>query len=101
LTIQLVQGGDIKTFEQFKAITMAEGFDEVLTREWQANHETPVHEHPFEAFGLIVEGEFWLTMNGKSTHLHQGDTFRVARNMPHQEKYGPNGASLWIARMNQ
>ena len=39
----------MKTFEQFKAVTMAEGFDEVLTREWGANHETPVHEHPFEA----------------------------------------------------
>jgi len=40
-------------------------------------------------------------MDGKATHLHQGDTFRVARYMPHQEKYGPHGASLWIARMNQ
>ena len=91
----------MKTFEQFKAATMAEGFDEVLTCEWEANHETPVHEHPFEAFGFIVKGEFWLTMDGNATHLHQGDTFRVPRYMPHQEKYGPQGASLWIARMNQ
>ena len=29
----------MKTFEQFKAATMAEGFDEVLTREWEANYE--------------------------------------------------------------
>jgi quercetin dioxygenase-like cupin family protein len=91
----------METFEQFNAITMAEGFDEVLTREWEANHETAVHEHPFEAFGRIVRGEFWLTIDGKSTLLKQGDTFRVARHKPHQEKYGPDGASLWIARMNQ
>jgi len=88
------------TFEQFKLAKTAEGFDEVLTREWEANHETPVHEHPFEAFGYIVRGEFWLTLDGKTTHLQQGDTFKVARNMPHQEKYGPHGTSLWIARMN-
>lgn len=88
------------TFEQFKLAKTAEGFDEVLAREWEANHETPVHEHPFEAFGYIVRGEFWLTLDGKTTHLQQGDTFKVARHMPHQEKYGPHGTSLWIARMN-
>jgi quercetin dioxygenase-like cupin family protein len=88
------------TFEQFKLAKTAEGFDEVLTREWEANHETPVHEHPFEAFGYIVKGEFWLTLDGKTTHLQQGDTFKVARHMPHHEKYGPHGTSLWIARMN-
>ena len=88
------------TFEQFKLAKTAEGFDEVLTREWEANHETPVHEHPFEAFGYIVKGEFWLTMDGKIKHLQQGDTFKVARHMPHQEKYGPQATSLWIARMN-
>ena len=87
-------------FEQFKLTKMAEGFDEVLTREWGANHETPSHQHPFEAFGYIVKGEFWLTLDGKTTHLQQGDTFKVARHMPHQEKYGPHGTSLWIARMN-
>ncbi len=91
----------MKTFEQFKAAALAEGFDEVLTREWGANHETLVHEHSFEAFGFIVKGEFWLTMDENVTHLHQGDTFRVARCRPHQEKYGPDGASLWIAIMNQ
>ena len=88
------------TFEQFKLAKTAEGFDEVLAREWEANHETPVHEHPFEAFGYIVKGEFWLTLDGKTTHLQEGDTFKVARHMPHQEKYGPHGTSLWIARMN-
>lgn len=91
----------MKTFEQFKAVTMAEGFDEFLIREWEANHETPVHEHAFEAFGFIVKGDFCLTLDGKVTQLYQGDTFRVARHMPHQEKYGPHGAHLWIARMNQ
>jgi hypothetical protein len=40
-------------------------------------------------------------MDGNPIHLHQGDTFRVPRYKPHQEKYGPQGASLWIARMNQ
>ena len=74
----------MKTFEQFKAATMAEGFDEVLAREWEANHETPLHEHPFEVFGFIVKGEIWLTMDGNPIHLHQGDTFRVPRYMPHQ-----------------
>ena len=54
------------SFEQFKLAKTAEGFDEVLTREWEANHETPVHEHPFEAFGYIVKGEFWLTLDGKT-----------------------------------
>ena len=53
----------MKTFEQFKAATMAEGFDEVLTREWEANHETPVHEHPV----------WWLTHESNTQAMHLYD----------------------------
>lgn len=29
-----------------------------------------------------------------------GATFKVPRNKPHEEKYGPAGATSWAAHMN-
>jgi quercetin dioxygenase-like cupin family protein len=86
------------TFEAFKAAAEQQGHGEVLVREWAANHEVPEHDHPFDVQAQMVSGDFWLTMNGQTTHLRPGDTFSVPRHTPHAEKYGPHGATFWVAR---
>lgn len=88
------------TFEAFKAAAEQQGFDEVLVREWQAHHETPEHDHPFDVQAQMVSGDFWLTINGQTRHLRPGDTFSVPRRTRHAEKYGPQGATFWAARAN-
>jgi quercetin dioxygenase-like cupin family protein len=86
------------TYEAFKAAAEQDGFDEVLVREWQPNHETPEHEHPFDVRAQMVSGDFVLTLNGQTQHLKPGDTFHVPRHIQHKEKYGPQGAVFWAAR---
>ncbi|NBX62636.1 MAG: cupin domain-containing protein [Betaproteobacteria bacterium] len=89
-----------KTFEEFTAVSVEEGFDEMLVREWQPNLVIDTHTHPFDVSALVVRGEFVLTVGEKVITLKAGDPFRLARDIPHTEQYGPEGATVWVARAN-
>ena len=59
----------------------------------------PVHTHPFEANALVVKGEMWLTEpGGPARRLVPGDRFHLPAHAPHDERYGPVGATYWVAR---
>ncbi|MGA0794887.1 MAG: cupin domain-containing protein [Quisquiliibacterium sp.] len=88
------------SFEEFKATSLAAGYDEVLVREWQANQEIASHEHPFAVTALVVKGEMWLTLDGQTRHLLPGDRFEVGLRTKHAERYGPQGTTFWVARKN-
>lgn len=90
----------LPSLDEFKAIAVAKGCTEVLVREWTPNQEVDEHTHPFKADALIVQGEMWLIMNSQSQHLCVGDTFHLEPHVPHSEKYGPQGATYWVARTN-
>jgi quercetin dioxygenase-like cupin family protein len=87
-------------FEAFTAQSLDEGFDEVLVREWQADLVLDTHTHPFDASVQVVRGSYSLTVGNEVRHLKAGDSFRLARNVPHAEHYGPEGATIWVARAN-
>ena len=88
------------TFEEFTATSVEEGFDEVLVREWEPNRVVDTHTHPFDVSALVVRGEFKLTVDDKVILLKAGDPFRLARNIPHIENSGAEGATVWVARAN-
>ena len=81
-------------------MSVEEGFDEMLVREWQPNLVIDTHTHPFDVSALVVRGEFVLTVGEKVITLKAGDPFRLARDIPHTEQYGPEGATVWVARAN-
>lgn len=82
----------------FEAQALAEGFDEVLSRDWPAQAEVPTHTHPFAVQAVVTAGEMWLTVGSETRHLRVGDRFSLAANEPHAEQYGPQGATYWVAR---
>ena len=88
------------TFEQLEAAARAEGYDEFLVREWGAGVETGEHTHPFGANLRVVRGELVMTIAGSARRLAAGDSCRVPRGVSHSETYGPEGATLWVARAN-
>ena len=87
-------------FEQFAAEARAEGFDEVLERTWAPGTVLERHAHPFALRALVVRGEMWLTVGDEPRHLVAGDAFALDRDVPHAERYGPEGATYWVARRN-
>ena len=86
------------SFEEFEAESKALGFEEVLSREWEARTELPEHTHPFSVRALVVQGELWLTVGDSTQHLCVGDRFELGHCMPHAERYGEQGATYWAAR---
>ena len=84
----------------FKASALAQGFDEVLERGWGPHQVVETHTHPFAVQALVVQGEMWLGCGGQTRHLRPGDRFELARDEPHAERYGPQGATYWAARRN-
>lgn len=87
-------------FQTFEANARAQGFDEVLERQWAPGTALATHTHPFAVQALVVQGEMWLTIDGEIRHLHPGDTFAFDRDVPHAERYGDEGATFWAARRN-
>ena len=89
------------TFEAFKSKAMTDGFDEVLERQWAADTVLETHSHPFSVEALVTQGELWLTVAGDTRHIPAGQTFTLPSDTPHIERYGPQGASFWVARKNR
>ena len=78
----------------------ADGFDEVLDRQWAPGVELPLHTHPFAVRAVVTQGEMWLTVGADTRHLRPGDSFVLDREVPHAERYGPEGATYRVARRN-
>lgn len=87
-----------ESFESFRQDALARGFNEVLERRWPPSEVVPLHTHPFDASALVVEGEMWLTVGGQTRHLRPGDRFELSADVPHDERYGIEGAVYWVAR---
>lgn len=88
------------TFAEFEALSLAEGFDEVLERSWPADAVLDSHTHPFALKARVVRGEMWLTVGADTRHLKAGDDFALEREVAHAERYGNTGAAYWVARRN-
>lgn len=88
----------VTRFEEFEAAARAQGFDEVLERRWASGTVIDVHEHPFAFRAVVVQGEMWLTSGGETRHLKEGDEFALEQGVSHAERYGPEGATYWVAR---
>ncbi len=88
------------SLREFTAHALAEGFDEVLERQWAALTVLETHTHPFALKARVVQGEMWLSVGQEMQHLLPGDEFALERDVPHAERYGTEGATYWVARRN-
>ncbi|MCG2595640.1 cupin domain-containing protein [Ramlibacter sp. XY19] len=88
----------LPSYAEFESESRELGYSEVLERKWQPGQVLDLHSHPFDAHALVVAGEMWLTVNGRTQHLLPGGRFEVARGTPHAERYGDAGAIYWVAR---
>ena len=87
-----------ETFAQFESRVRAQGFNEVLERKWEPGQVMATHVHSFDALAVVIQGELWLTTGACTSHIVSGGGFEIERNTPHAERYGPDGATFWVAR---
>ena len=78
--------------QDFKALEPAPGF--LLHVVWgqflmlshvtiQPDSELPLHSHPQEQMGIILEGEFEMTIGDETRLLKKGDIYLVPTNIIH------------------
>jgi len=85
----------------FEAGLKADGFTETLTRRMEAGRAAPDHTHPFDARLYILEGAFILTCRGETRTYGPGESFELAADIPHEEAFGPEGATYLVGRRSK
>jgi quercetin dioxygenase-like cupin family protein len=50
---------------------------------FEANIEIPLHAHPHEQVGYLVEGQVEMTIDGEKNILDKGDSYYAPSNVPH------------------
>jgi len=51
----------------------------------------PMHSHPHEQLGLVLEGEIEMTIAGDTRICRPGDAYTIPGEIPHSGKAGPAG----------
>ena len=85
----------------FQVALRAEAFDKALLVEKPVGYSMDLHQHPFDAFALIVHGSLSIGVNGINTTYQVGDVFRLAANTPHLESAVPDGVRYLVGRKSQ
>jgi len=58
----------------------------------EPNAILPLHHHPHEQGGVVMEGELLLTVAGETMRLGRGDGFVIPGGLEHSAIGGPEGA---------
>ncbi len=86
------------TLIDFTAQAMEDGFDEIIQKEWACDLVLEKHTHPFDARVQLSAGQLVLSLASGVQKFESGQGFFLARGVEHAEQYGPQGATLWVAR---
>ncbi|MCC6936524.1 MAG: cupin domain-containing protein [Thermomicrobiales bacterium] len=57
----------------------------------EPNAGIPMHAHPHEQLGLVLEGEIEMTIDGDTRICRPGDAYTIPGEVPHSGMAGPEG----------
>jgi unsaturated pyranuronate lyase len=67
-----------------KRRTLAQGQSLMMCEfTFDAQVEVPIHSHPHEQVGYLVEGRVEMNIDGKKNELVKGDSYYAPSNIPH------------------
>lgn len=82
----------------FESSLNADGYREIETKHYEPRPANGEHGHHFSVRGLILEGDFTVTLEGQPTTYRTGDVFEVAEGRLHFEEIGPAGVKLMVGK---
>jgi quercetin dioxygenase-like cupin family protein len=53
--------------------------------------EVPLHQHPHEQGGTVIEGTIFMTIDGETREMRVGDVYIAPPNIVHGATAGPDG----------
>ena len=84
--------------QEFNQAVLKLGFGEPERFDREPNLYNAEHTHDFDVEAFIVSGQLAVTTAEGTTICRGGDRFSLARGIPHEEQYGPNGACVLVAK---
>ena len=84
--------------QSFEAELKAGGYTEIETKSYPPKPVNGEHGHHFSVRGLILEGAFTITLEGKPTTYRPGEMFAVGEGRLHCEEVGPEGVRILVGR---
>jgi quercetin dioxygenase-like cupin family protein len=57
----------------------------------EAGAEVPLHDHPHEQVGCMIEGSMYLTIGDEERLVKPGDAYTIPGGVPHRAVGGPEG----------
>ena len=82
----------------FEAQALAGGYATAVAVTQPAGYDRGLHDHPFDAFALIVAGQIDIGVAGVVSSYKVGDVFRLARDTLHTESAVEQGVTYLAAR---
>lgn len=56
--------------------------------------EVPMHNHPHEQLGMVLEGSITFVVNGEEVELKKGATYVIPGEVAHSARAGEKGAMI-------
>jgi quercetin dioxygenase-like cupin family protein len=90
--------GKAMTREEFEAALAAQGYASAVLVQQPVGYAMGEHQHPFDAFAFITQGELTIEVNGARQSYAAGSTFQLPANTPHKENALLQGVSYLAGR---
>jgi quercetin dioxygenase-like cupin family protein len=86
------------TQEEFEGALAAQGYASAVLVQQPVGYEMGEHQHPFDAFAFITQGEITVEVAGVAKSYPAGSTFQLPANTPHKESALLHGVSYLAGR---
>jgi quercetin dioxygenase-like cupin family protein len=84
--------------EDFESALAKQGYALAVLVQQPVGYEMGMHQHPFDAFALITQGEITIEVNGIAKSYPAGSSFQLPANTPHKESALLQGVSYLAGR---
>lgn len=82
----------------FEAKLKADGYTEIERKRYEPRPANGEHGHHFSVRGLILDGQFIVTLEGVERTYRAGEVFAVEAGQMHFEAVGSDGVELLVGR---
>ena len=84
--------------EEFRQLVQEKGYGEIELQEISPDREQEMHAHDHSVLYLVLNGKFIMTTHEGTKVFITGDLCENPAGTMHQEKTGPEGGSILLAR---
>lgn len=81
----------------FEAKVSEKGY-EIFRRTLGPSEGLSDHDHDYDVWGLVISGEFRITINGTTSSYREGEEFLLEAGCDHSESAGLEGVSFVVGR---